>query len=117
MLLYYVSKICHDNNIKIIEKENLKYNVKIDDNNEKENECLLIKSNESSVAVQNKSCCSQLMFDLDADVDGVLDLPEGRQDLLVEVVVDEAVQGGVGDGAGHPQEVAGHVGHHQGLCS
>ena len=58
MLLYYVSKICHDNNIKIIEKENLKYNVKIDDNNEKENECLLIKVNESSVAVQNKSCCS-----------------------------------------------------------
>ena len=58
MLLYYVSKICHDNNIKIIEKENLKYNVKIDDNNENENECLLIKVNESSVAVQNKSCCS-----------------------------------------------------------
>ena len=55
------------------------------------------------------------MFDLDTSVDGVLDLPEGRQDLLVEVVVDEAVQGGVGDGAGHPQEVAGHVGDHQGL--
>ena len=56
-------------------------------------------------------------FDLDASIDGVLDLPEGRHDLLVQVVVHEAVQGGVGDGAGHPQEVAGHVGHHQRLCS
>ena len=53
--------------------------------------------------------------DLDACVDGVLDLPDSRHDLLVEIVVDEAVQGGVGDGAGHPQQVGGHVGDHQGL--
>ena len=53
--------------------------------------------------------------DLDASVDGVLNLPDSRHDLLVEIVVDVTVQGGVGDGAGHPQEVAGHVGDHQGL--
>ena len=41
--------------------------------------------------------------DLDASVDGVLDLPDSRHDLLVEIVVDVTVQGGVGNGAGHPQ--------------
>ena len=56
-----------------------------------------------------------ITVDLDACVDGVLDLPDSRHDLLVEIVVDEAVQGWVGDGAGHTQQVAGHVGDHQGL--
>ena len=45
--------------------------------------------------------------------DRLMDVSDGATDFSVEVVVDVAVQGGVGAGAGHSQQVAGHVGDHQ----
>ena len=45
-----------------------------------------------------------------------MDLPDCRHDLLMKIAVDEAVQGWIGDGAGHPQQVTGHVRDPQGLC-
>ena len=45
----------------------------------------------------------------------LLDVPDLPAHLHLQVLVEVPVQGRVGAGGGHAQQVAGHEGHHQGL--